>query len=78
VTGVNGRPDGYLERVDLEEHSGVEDNIAETCSICGAPLSRSEIETSRETGAPFVCSVHANEELPVAEAAPDADDPLGA
>jgi hypothetical protein len=55
--------------VDLDEHTGVEDNLARTCARCGAVLTEREIEASRETGV-FLCTVHANEEVPLAE---DAD-----
>ena len=54
--------------MDLEEHSGVEDNLERTCSVCGAALSAAEIEASRESGA-FLCTVHASEEAPLADEA---------
>ena len=52
--------------MDLEERT-LEDTLERTCTVCGAPLSKLEIETARETGGPFLCSVHAAEELPAAE-----------
>jgi hypothetical protein len=56
--------------MDLDEHTGVEDNLARTCAVCGATLTESEIKASRETdtGA-FLCTVHANEEVPLGEEA---------
>ena len=54
--------------MDLEEKSGVEDNLSRTCTICGAALTQQEIEASRESDAGvFLCTVHANEELPAVE-----------
>ncbi|MDX6582586.1 MAG: hypothetical protein QOI10_1770 [Solirubrobacterales bacterium] len=62
--------------MDLDEHTGVEDNLERNCGICGATLTAAEIEASRETGGPFLCSTHATEVLPVAEdAAPAGEDP---
>ena len=59
--------------MDLDEHTGVEDNLKRTCATCGATLTEREIEASRETGV-FLCTVHANEEVPLAEDAEvDAD-----
>lgn len=52
--------------MDLDEHIGVEDNLERTCATCGATLTEREIEASRETGV-FMCTVHASEELPLAE-----------
>jgi len=54
--------------MDLEEHSGVEDNLERTCAVCGATLSEAEIEASRESGR-FLCTVHASEEVPLADEA---------
>ena len=53
--------------MDLEERT-LEDTLEQTCSVCGAPLTKQEIIESRESGGPFLCSVHAAEELPAAEA----------
>ena len=52
---------------DLEEHT-LEDSLEQTCTVCGARLTALEIEAAREAGGPFLCSVHAAEELPAAEA----------
>ncbi len=49
--------------MDLEEHT-LEDTLERSCAACGAQLTTQEILESRETGGPFLCSVHAAEELP--------------
>jgi hypothetical protein len=53
--------------MDLEEHT-LDETLERTCGVCGAPLTTQEILQSRETGGPFLCSVHAAEELPAEEA----------
>ncbi len=57
--------------MELEERS-IEDPFAARCEVCGAELTQLEIETAREGGGPFLCSVHTAEELPGI-----ADDPPG-
>jgi hypothetical protein len=52
--------------VDLEEHS-IEPVIKRTCAECGTRLTKREIEASLETDGPFLCTVHANEEVPLDE-----------
>ncbi len=52
----------------LEDHA-VDDNLGRSCEVCGATLTAAEIETSREAGHPFLCSVHAAEQLPVEDEA---------
>ena len=49
--------------MDLEERT-LEDTLERSCAACGAQLTTQEILESRETGGPFLCSVHAAEELP--------------
>ena len=51
--------------MDLDEKS-LDDTLAQTCTVCGARLTGLEIEAAREAGGPFLCSVHAAEELPAA------------
>jgi hypothetical protein len=53
--------------VDLEEHSGVDPVIERTCAECGTKLTDQEIKASLETGGPFLCTVHAAEEVPLGE-----------
>ncbi len=61
--------------MSLEEHT-IEDNLERRCEVCGTTLSEAEIKASRESGGPFLCLVHAEEERPAA--APEegiSDDP---
>ena len=58
--------------MDLEEHT-LEENLERRCAVCNAQLTTQEIHEARENGGPFLCSVHAAEELP-AEAAQLDDD----
>ena len=58
--------------MDLEEHT-LEETLERSCGVCGARLTTQEIQEARETGGPFLCAVHAAEELP-AEAAGQLDD----
>jgi hypothetical protein len=61
--------------MDLEERT-LEDTLERSCAVCGAQLTTQEIHESRESGGPFLCSVHAAEELP-AEEAGQLDDDVG-
>jgi hypothetical protein len=54
--------------MDLEERS-LDDTLETTCSVCGARLTQREIEAAREAGGPFLCTVHAAEELPAEDVA---------
>jgi hypothetical protein len=54
--------------MDLEERT-LDDTIARTCAVCGAKLTTPEIVAARETGGPFLCTVHAMEEAPADELA---------
>ena len=59
--------------MDLEEHS-LDPVIERTCAECGAKLTPGEIEAAMDAGGPYLCSVHAAEEVPLdaeAEAEPD-------
>ena len=53
--------------MDLEEHTGVDPVIERTCAECGAKLTEAEIRASLDTGGPFLCTVHANEEVQLDE-----------
>jgi hypothetical protein len=53
--------------MDLEEHSGVDPVIERTCAECGTKLTEQEIRASLDTGGPFLCTVHANEEVDLGE-----------
>jgi hypothetical protein len=48
--------------MDLEERT-LDDTIARTCAVCGAKLTTQEIKDAREEGGPFLCTVHAMEEV---------------
>lgn len=47
----------------LEETSGVDPVIERTCAECGTKLTDAEMQASVESGGPFLCSVHAAEEI---------------
>jgi hypothetical protein len=53
--------------MDLEETSGVDPVIERTCAECGTKLTDAEIKASLDTGGPFLCTVHANEEVALGE-----------
>ena len=53
--------------MDLEERT-LEDTLERSCGVGGGGRTNQEILGSRERGGPFLCSVHAAEELPAAEA----------
>ena len=52
--------------MDLEEHT-LDPVIERTCAECGARLTDAEIRASLEAGGPYLCSVHASEEVPLEE-----------
>lgn len=59
--------------MDLEE-SSLDPVIERTCVECGAKLTRAEIDAALDAGGPYLCTVHASEEVPLeaeAEAEPD-------
>lgn len=51
---------------DLEEHS-LDPVIERTCAECGAALTSQEIQASLDAGGPYLCSVHAAEQVPLDE-----------
>jgi len=53
--------------MDLEESSGVDPAIERTCAECGTKLTDEEIKTSLDTGGPFLCTVHASEQVELGE-----------
>jgi hypothetical protein len=59
--------------MDLEERT-LDDTLERSCAACGTRLTEQEILESRESGGPFLCSVHAAEELPAEEAGQLDDD----
>ena len=52
--------------MDLEEHT-LDPVIERTCAECGAKLTSEEIQASLDAGGPYLCSVHAAEEVPLDE-----------
>jgi hypothetical protein len=55
--------------VSLEEHS-IDEPLEQTCEVCGARLTPEEMSEALEEGGPFLCTVHAAEELPEEEEPP--------
>jgi hypothetical protein len=58
---------------DLEETGGVDPVIQKRCAECGAELTDAEIRAALESGGPFLCQVHALENVPLEEE----DEPAG-
>jgi hypothetical protein len=58
--------------MDLEEHS-LEPVIERTCKECGATLTEQEIRAALDSEGPYLCSVHASEQVPLEEE----DEPAG-
>jgi hypothetical protein len=58
--------------MDLEERTL--ETMGDRCEVCGAPLTRAELEAILEAGGPVLCAVHADEIVPVS----DEDEPQGA
>ena len=50
--------------MDLEEHTN-DPVVEQTCVECGAKLTPQEIEASLDSGGPFLCTIHATEEVPL-------------
>jgi hypothetical protein len=50
--------------MDLEPHS-LEPVVERTCAECGAKLTQAEIQAVVENGGPYLCTVHALEEVPL-------------
>jgi hypothetical protein len=52
--------------MDLEEKS-LDPVIERECAECGAKLTDQEIRASLESGGTYLCSVHAAEQVPIAD-----------
>lgn len=52
--------------MDLEERS-LEPVIEHTCVECGAKLTDAEIKAALDAGGPYLCSIHAAEQVPLAD-----------
>lgn len=50
--------------MDLEERS-LDPVIERTCAECGTKLTKQEISESLDAGGPYLCSVHAAEQVPI-------------
>jgi hypothetical protein len=53
--------------MDLEEREGVDPVIERRCAECGATLTQQEIKAALDSGGPYLCTVHANEEVALDE-----------
>jgi len=51
--------------MDLEEHTL--ETAGERCEECGAKLTEKELEAVIESGGPTLCTIHAQEVVPVSE-----------
>jgi hypothetical protein len=58
---------------DLEETGGVDPVIEQRCVECGAKLTDAEVRAALESGGPYLCQVHALENVPLE----DEDEPAG-
>jgi hypothetical protein len=52
--------------MDLEEHS-LDPVIERHCAECGVRLTEQEIRAALDSDSPFLCSVHAAEDVPLDE-----------
>jgi hypothetical protein len=48
--------------MDLEEHS-LDPIIQRNCAECGVRLTKQEIQASLDSDGPFLCTVHASEQV---------------
>ena len=54
-----------MRRMDLEEKTL--EQVGDRCEECGAKLTGRELEQVLESGGPALCTVHAQEEVPVSD-----------
>lgn len=57
----------------LEESGSVDPVVQRRCVECGAELTGSEMQAALDSGGPYLCSVHALENVPLE----DEDGPAG-
>ena len=57
--------------MDLEEHSLP--TVKDRCEECGAKLTQAEIDAAAEAGKPFLCAVHAAEQVELDEEETEAE-----
>jgi hypothetical protein len=55
--------------MDLEERSL--ETVGDRCEECGAKLTPAEMQAAMESGGPALCSIHADEIVPLDEEAPE-------
>jgi hypothetical protein len=48
----------------LEEHT-LEPAIEKRCAECGATLTEREIKDALDSGGPYLCTIHAQDEVPL-------------
>ena len=53
--------------MELEEQEGVDPVIERRCTECGVRLTDAEIKAALETDGPYLCTVHANEDVALDE-----------
>lgn len=53
--------------MELEEQEGVDPVIERRCAECGVELTEREIQTALDSGGPYLCTVHASEEVALEE-----------
>jgi hypothetical protein len=51
--------------MSLEESEGVEPVIEQRCAECGVKLTDAEVQAALESGGPYLCQVHALENVPL-------------
>jgi hypothetical protein len=56
---------GRLDTMELEEQTL--DRAGDRCEECGAKLTPRELQAVLEAGGPALCTIHADEIVPVAE-----------
>ena len=57
----------------LEEQT-LEPAIERTCAECGAKLTEREIQDSLDAGGPYLCTIHAQEQVPIDDEAEALDE----
>ena len=49
--------------MELEEREGVDPVIERRCAECGVELTEREIQAALDSGGPYLCTVHASEDV---------------
>jgi hypothetical protein len=49
--------------MELEEREGVDPVIERRCTECGVELTQREIQAALDSGGPYLCTMHANEQV---------------